>query len=59
MSLPQIFRALQDIVYNADLTADRDLGLILSALLKRAVELLPEGASGSLFHEQDVAASGK
>lgn len=53
-SLPQIFRALQDIVYNADLTADRDLALILSALLKRAVELLPEGANGSLFHEHDV-----
>ncbi|MND46025.1 hypothetical protein D3C80_368960 [compost metagenome] len=58
VNLPQIFRALQDVVYNADLTADRDLGLILSDLLKRAVELLPEGACGSLFHEQDVAPSG-
>lgn len=56
-SLPQIFRALQDVVYNADLTADRDLALILSALLKRAVELLPEGANGSMFHEQDVTAA--
>lgn len=55
-SLSQIFRALQDITYNIDLTADRDLGLILSALVKRAVELLPEGTSGSLFDEQDVTA---
>lgn len=40
--LSQIFRALQDVVYNADLTADRDLGLILSALLKRVIELSPD-----------------
>jgi hypothetical protein len=45
VSLPQIFRALQDIVYNADLTVDRDLALILSALLQRAIGLLPEEAS--------------
>lgn len=57
-NLPQTFRAVQDIVYNANLAADRDLGLILSALLRRAVELLPEGATGSVFHERDVALGG-
>lgn len=45
--LHQTFRALQDVVYNANLAVDRDLALILSAILKRAVELLPEGAAES------------
>lgn len=49
--------AVQETFQDFYATADRDLGLILSALLQRAVEHLPEGASGSLFHEQDVTAS--
>ena len=52
-SLPQVFRALQDVVYNSNLAADREAALIVSSILVRAIELLPESAvkSGSRDHE--------
>jgi hypothetical protein len=52
-SLPQVFRALQDVVYNSNLAADRETALFVSSILGRAIELLPEGAgrTGSQEHE--------
>ncbi|MGO4408529.1 MULTISPECIES: hypothetical protein [unclassified Brevundimonas] len=53
-SLPQIFRALQDVVYSSNLAADREAALIVSSILGRAIELLPEGADKSGNHEPEV-----
>lgn len=49
-SLPQVFRALQELAYNADPAADPEAARLLPVILARAVKLLPQDAIGSIGH---------